>query len=292
MNIFYFNVTYTCNSNCVFCYSHNTIHSGCKFNEIKPEEFIKHLELNNIQKNDRVIVNGGEPFLHSNIITLLKSLLVFQCEVLVYTNGRCLNNIDLGFMTEKYRFVIPVHGHKSLHDKITRCKGSFEEMAKGIKHLGKYRCKIDIKIILNPIMVSSQIDFVKTLHDIDTLKFNNAVHITKMADTIISQRNNIPSVNNESASKYTELLFKHFANRGFIIKVFDTCVKRINVTKFDNKHIPLHVYFKDAKTSWPFKFYTPEDDCRINCPSKDFCQSAVGNYTVLEYNGEFYKGIE
>ena len=86
MNIFYFNITYTCNSNCVFCYSHNTIHSGRIFNEISTENFIDYLRSNNIKRTDRVIINGGEPFLHSDIINLLKSLLCIECEVLVVLN--------------------------------------------------------------------------------------------------------------------------------------------------------------------------------------------------------------
>ncbi|MDE6755060.1 MAG: radical SAM protein [Muribaculaceae bacterium] len=292
MNIFYFNIIYTCNSNCVFCYSHNTIHTGRIFNKISPKEFVEYLKLKNIQSKDRVIINGGEPFLHPNIITILKSLLRIACEVLIYTNGRCLNTHDFSFMTNNYRFVIPIHGHRTLHDSITRCKGSFDEMILGLEHLYSYKCKVDIKVILNPKMISSQLEFNNTLHAIDVLKFNNAIHITKMANTIVSRKNNIPSINNEFASKYTRLLFDHLKNRGLIIKLFDTCVKEIDIPYFKNNNKPFKVYFKDVKNDWEFKFYTPEDSCRDECPQRDYCQSAVGNYTVLEYNGQFYKGLE
>ena len=292
MNIFYFNVTYTCNSNCVFCYSHNTIHTGRIFNEISPEEFGEYLRLKNIQSTDRVIINGGEPFLHSNIIRMLKSLVSTQCEVLIYTNGRCLSDFDFSFMTENYRFVVPVHGHRVLHDKITRCEGSFDEMAYGLKHLSLYRCKVDIKVILNPQMIQSRDEFDNTLDALDALFFNNAVHITKMADTIVSKKNCIPSISNESAAKYTRLVFDHFRDKGVIIKLFDTCVKGLDISDLENKDMGFVVYFKDAKSDWKFEFSTPEDSCRSHCKHKDMCQSAVGNYTVLEYNGKFYKGIE
>lgn len=292
MKIFYFNITYTCNSNCVFCYSHNTIHSGCKYNEIVPDEVLEYLRLNNIQRSDRVIINGGEPFLHSNIITILKSLFSIGCEVLIYTNGRCLYDFDFSFMSDNYRFVIPIHGHKELHDSITRSKGSFEATALGLKKICSYKCKVDIKIILNPQMVKSQVEFDKTLQEIDDLSFNYAVHITKMADTIISKKNGLPSVSNELASKYTKILYEHFARKKYIIKIFDTCVKDIDVPEFENRDIPLKVYFKDANKAWLFNFYTPKNNCSYNCPNKEFCQSAVGNYTVLEYKDKFYKGIE
>lgn len=292
MNIYYFNITYTCNSNCVYCYSHNTIHSSRKFNEISQNDFVNYLRYNDIQKDDRVIINGGEPFLHSKIMDLLKSLLDFECEVLIYTNGRCLSDYDFSFMTAKYRFIIPVHGYKALHDSITRCDGSFDSMYQGLKHLCFYNCKVDIKVILNPQMISSQSEFDKTLFGIETLPFNNAVHLTKMADTVISKKNRLPSVSNESASKYTKFLFEFFANKGIKLKIFDTCVKDIDIQGFEDQNMPLKVFFKDAKTEWEFNFYTPEMDCRQDCHNKQYCQSAVGNYTVLEYNGHFYKGIE
>lgn len=292
MNIYYFNITYTCNSNCVFCYSHNTIHNGMKHNEISLECFVDYLKTKNIQKSDRVIINGGEPFLHSKIIELLKVLIAFECEVLIYTNGRCLSNYDFSFLTENFRFVIPVHGYKALHDSITRCGGSFDSMYQGLNHLSSFCCKVDIKVILNPQMISSRDVFDKTLDEIDTLSFNNAIHITKMADTVISKKNGIPSILNDQVSIYTNLLFEHCSKKGKVIKIFDTCVKDIDVGVYEDRSIPIKVHFKDAQTEWDFNLYTPSLVCREECPKKRFCQSAVGNYTVLEYNSYFYKGIE
>lgn len=293
MNIYYFNITYTCNSNCVFCYSHNTIHTGRKFNEIDLNDFMEYLKSQRIQESDRVIINGGEPFLHSKVLYILKSLLDFKCEVLIYTNGRCLNDVDFSFINSKYRFVIPVHGYKEIHDAITRYHGSYDSMVNGIKYLGKYNCKIDVKVILNPKMMLSLDEFKKTINALDTLEFNNALHITKMADTIVSQKNGIPSIHNADASYFTMLLFNHFKYKGIIIKMFDTCIKDVEIDEYKVKDIPIRVFFKDIKTSWEFKLNTPILACRNTCPMSIYCESAVGNYTVLEYNNhQFYKGIE
>lgn len=292
MNIFYFNITYSCDSNCVFCYSHNTIHTGHIHKEITANDFIEYLNENNVLKSDRVIINGGEPFLHSDIISILQSLLEIGCEVLIYTNGRNIKKYDLNFLTSNYRFIIPIHGHRTLHDKITRCEGSFDSMLEGLSHLNSYKCKIDIKVILNPLMIESDEEFFKTLYEIEKLPFNNSIHITKMADTIISKKNNLSSVSNDLAAHYTKIIFEHFANKNYVLKMFDTCVKDINVEGFENRDLSLNVLFKDHKTQWHFDFYTPEDDCRKECRNRDYCQSAVGNYTVLEYNEKFYIGLE
>lgn len=292
MNIFYFNITYTCNSSCVFCYSHNTIHSGKEFNELSLEDFTVYLRKKEVCCSDRVIINGGEPFLHSKIIEILKLLHNIGCEVLIYTNGRCLKEYKLNFVTNKFRFIIPIHGYKSLHDKITRSLGSFDATLDGMKHLSLYNSKLDVKVILNPQMIKSQIEFDRTLKELDSMPFNNAIHITKMADTIISHKNKIPSVSNKLAAKYTKLLYKHFIDKGVTIKIFDTCIKDIDIKNFNDKDIPLSVFFKDTKAERDFKLYSPKDECRKNCSHKLFCQSAVSNYTVLEYNGGFYKSIE
>lgn len=292
MNIFYFNITYTCSSNCVFCYSHNTIHSGHVHNEISPEDLLEYLREYNVQPSDRVIINGGEPFLHSKILTILKSLGDIGCEVLIYTNGRHIKHLDLSFLRNNFRFIVPIHGHKILHDKISRCDGSFVEMEEGLKHLSNYGCKVDLKIILNPFMISSHEEFNKTLVDIDSLIFNNAVHVTKMADTVISKKNGIPTVTEASTSEFNKIIFDHYAKRGIVLKFFDTCIKDIPVINFYNRDLSNKVYFKDWKAQWKFNFYTPDNECRKNCSHKEFCQSAVGNYTVLEYNGKFYKGLE
>ena len=94
MDIHYFNITYTCNSNCIFCYSHNTIHSGNVHKEISYIDFTDYLTRKKVCSHDRVIINGGEPFLHTQIIDILKFLEGIKCEVLIYTNGRLLTKYD------------------------------------------------------------------------------------------------------------------------------------------------------------------------------------------------------
>ena len=89
-NIFYFNITYGCNSNCIFCYSHNTCHNNTSHNEMTADVFKKYIEERNVSEHDRIIINGGEPLLHTQIEEILHLLNSYNCEVLIYTNGRLL----------------------------------------------------------------------------------------------------------------------------------------------------------------------------------------------------------
>lgn len=293
--IFYFNITYTCNSNCVFCYSHNTIHSGRLYNEIELKQFVKYLRKYKVGINDRVVINGGEPFLHSNIIEILKSLKDFCCETLIYTNGRLLYRYNLDFLDKNYRFIIPIHGYRELHDTITRSLGSHADMVKSFYYIKTLNCLIDVKVIINNFMANSNIEMGKTLKFLDSLPINHAIHITKMADTIVSQKNHCSSITQEQAARCTCKIFEHIKNKEFKIKLFDTCVKDIAFeTRFcDSECSEVKVYFKDNANEWEFECYTPRQECRDSCMQAELCISAVGNYNVLEYhNGKLYKGLE
>ena len=141
-------------------------------------------------------------------------------------------------------------------------------------------------------MISSDYEFEKTIHAIDSLSFDTSLHITKMADTIVSKRNRVPSIENDYAAIYTKKLFDYYKNRGYVIKVFDTCVKDLDIRNYIDIELPIMVHFKDNKSEWDLELKTPEMICRQDCKKAVYCQSAVGNYTVLEYNGKFYKGLE
>ena len=293
MKIFYCNVTYTCNQNCIYCYSHNTIHNSKVKNEITPSDLMEYLNRMGISTFDRVIVNGGEPFLHTRIIEILKALKSIGCEVLIYTNGTLIQNFELEFLCRNFRFVIPIHGYSDLHDKITCHKGSFTLMSTNLEKLSKYDCLIDVKLILNTPMIEDYNCFHETISALGHLKINHAIHIQKMADTIISKKNNFPSVSLDQAANYTAIVFEHFKNSNYKIKLFDTCIKGINIHNFTIQSPPISVYFKDCNNERQFIFPQSNIKCRQTCSKSDKCFSAVDTYTVLEYyKGNFYKNLE
>ncbi|WP_075678593.1 radical SAM protein [Roseburia sp. 831b] len=297
MRIFYFNITYGCNSNCVFCYSHNTMHNKKTCNEISSEAFFNYLDEYNLNSKDRVIINGGEPFLHSEIDDILKGLLSYECEVLIYTNGRLVKNFSFEYMTEKYRFVIPIHGYEEVHDKITGVPGSYAETIQSLEYLTeKSKCKVDVKIIINNYMINQDPSKSKFEASLANIHFNNAVHITKMADTIVSKRNGCSSVTNATAAEYTEWLFEYYKNKGVSIKLFDTCVKAIN---WENYGEPkpygdeVTVYFKDKNQFREMVLRRKIPECMAECSCKLKCVSAVDEYKVIEYiDGKVIENLE
>ena len=297
MRIFYFNITYGCNSNCIFCYSHNTKHSKKTYNEISSEAFFKYLDDNNLKPEDRVIINGGEPFLHSQIDCILKGLQTYGCEVLIYTNGRLVKNFSLEYLSEKYRFVIPIHGYEEIHDKITGVPGCYDETLQSLHYLkDNVRCKVDIKIIINNYMIDQDPDKNKLGISLANVPFNNAVHITKMADTIVSKRNGCKSVKNEKAAEYTKWLFDYYKSRDINIKLFDTCVKNIEWEKYgEMPHYldSITVYFKDKNQFREMILERSLPECMPTCMCKEKCVSAVDEYKAIEFvKGKIIENLE
>ena len=153
--IFYFNVNYACNNRCVFCYSHNT-RVAKKYEELTLEEMLHYLDHKHPAYLDRVIVNGGEPLLHSEIASMLSALQKYLCEVLVYTNGRLLKELPDDVLALPIRYVVPVHGCQTVHDAVTRVPGSYEDTLQSISYVRSYpNCVMDIKVIINPNMIES-----------------------------------------------------------------------------------------------------------------------------------------
>lgn len=297
--IFYFNINYTCNNNCIFCYSHNTIHNSKVHNEISLKCFIKYLENNNISSDDRVILNGGEPLMHSNINEILEILKTIRCETVIFTNGRLLDRINLSILNEKFRFVVPIHGYENLHDEVTRVKGSYMETVKAMKLFDNElnKCLIDLKIILNDGMIKNKEEFKKTLNALDTIYFNNAVHITKMADTIVSKKNKCVSMNdNNIVAHYTQLLFNHFSKYNHNIKIFDTCIKDIKEVEyysFDKLEYCIQIKGKDYAHEEEIEICENLSDCMNECKKKKYCLSSVFDYKVLEFSeNRFYENME
>lgn len=295
--IFYFNITYGCDNNCIFCYSQNTYHGSRTHNEITLRQFKDYLEEKKISQDDRVILNGGEPLLHTQFTDILHYLRDIGCEVLVYTNGTRLASVEFPSLTSRFRFIVPIHGYKELHDAITQHLGSYRETVAGMAACQEDgTCLLDLKVILNAGMVQSGESWERTCSAYDMIPFNHAVHLTKMADTIVSKRNHCPTVDDVIAERYTLLLFEHFLNRGCKIKLYDTCIAGLR--NYLPDHIPElpiapEVFFKDHSQYRTIELKKTPKPCAGSCGCGEFCISAVSQYKVLDFfQGKAYQSLE
>jgi MoaA/NifB/PqqE/SkfB family radical SAM enzyme len=297
--IFYFNITYACDSNCVFCYSHNTKHDSKPRGEIRAEDFKKYLTDNSAALDDRVILNGGEPLLHSEINEILRFLNELGCETVIFTNGRKMRNLDFAFLCDNFRFVVPVHGRESSHDEITRVRGSFSETLRSMEYFVNRKAagnSLDLKVILNSKMAESAEAFYKTIRELKKIPFDNALHITSMAETIVSQKNGYFKMDKALERRLTYDLFNFLSEDNRPVKVFDSCVgsfaslSEATVKKYDRKIVVFAKDFSHEEKITLSKNSCPSED---GCQNRDFCLSSALEYKVLEfYKGKVYENLE
>ena len=292
-HIYYFNINYSCNSRCLFCYSHNTRHDSSRHGEISPERLADFLAANGYCSGDRVIVNGGEPLLHSRITEILHELGELRADVLVYTNGRLLHTLDLAGLNERFRFIVPFHGGRRVHDSITGIPGSWEETANNMELFRETACLLDMKIILNARMIA---DFAGALAELQRVYFSNALHITSMAETPESRRHNFPTMTLTDSAKFTAETFRAFTGRAHTIKLYDTCTaglrELVSATPQEIHDMP-EVFYCDVHGDRRVFLHKPHKDCAAKCNAVELCISEVSQMKVLEYSGgNFYEGMD
>ncbi|MCX6802454.1 MAG: radical SAM protein [Candidatus Diapherotrites archaeon] len=149
---------YECNNNCRFCYC------GSK-RDLQPmttAEAKKQIELGRKRGSKFVDFLGGEPTIRKDIFELLRHAKKTGYETIsVTTNGRMLSKpafareaVNAGLNSA----VFSIHGHTAeLHDYLTRCKGSFSQLANGMRNFrkesGGYLCT-------NTVIVKPNISFL------------------------------------------------------------------------------------------------------------------------------------
>lgn len=294
--IFYFNINYACNNKCIFCYSHNTRHTEAPHNELSFSEFEKYFKRKNISLNDRVVLNGGEPLLHSEIDKYLSFLSNADCETVIFSNGRLAQNLNSKYLNSNMRFVIPIHGCEEIHDYITGIKGSFKDTLSSMRYLtDSNNCSVDMKIILNEQSIKNQENFSKSLETWNSIPFNNAVHLTMMADTKISIANGCASLDKTLVSKYTNKLLQNFSSK-HIVKIYGTCIKDIECILNDTVkeyEYDLEFNYKDFFAEKVIELKEPDFSCDNDCTYKKYCKSEVTEYKVLEFNNNIiYESVE
>ena len=289
-NIYYININYACNSHCVYCYSHNTklskTHEECSL-----EEIISFLDSHEANVHDKIIINGGEPLLYSNFTVLLKAIEKYESEIVIYTNGRLLDKLPAEILQSNIRFVVPIHGCREVHERVTMSKGSYDETFNSIMYMSGFpSCLIDLKFIINHFMIGDKQTFQRCLNSFYDLKFNGMVHIVKMADTVISIENNCKTIDNNTAAIYTKILFDYWKSCKKSIKMYDTCIKALNIdegtiTPYNHN---IRVLFKDCHLEKEIKMKRSISmDCN-GCPLLNVCQSAVDECKVLLYKDDCF----
>lgn len=153
---------------CLHCYEGHK-HISCK-NAISLEQWKSVIDQIIELKVGRVIVIGGEPCIHKDIIPILTYLrsCAPALSITLFTNGYYLDGI-LSEIVIKNNIDIKVslYGHNAeVHDRITGVEGSFNKLVDSIIRLSQNGVNINVAITLmkeNELYYKDILNFVKAL---------------------------------------------------------------------------------------------------------------------------------
>lgn len=156
MAVYYFNITYRCNSNCIFCAANHPLWQD--ESEMSLEEFKSRLNENHVGENDRVIVNGGEPTIHRDFWKILDLIDETGATIDLFTNGMLFSNEDTAKRILEYENLhlrIPLFGSRpETHDFLTGGIGHFVATTKALDHLCHHirgHATLEIKLLMSKI---------------------------------------------------------------------------------------------------------------------------------------------
>lgn len=144
MATYYYNLTYRCQSACVFCASDST---NAKVANMNLLDVVKSFDMLCLNNDDEIILNGGETTLHPDLIRVVRLASQTGASVTLFTNGRRLADrqfteqlIDSGVD----RISIPFYGTDEYeHELMTQSRNSFRQTMSGVHNLLDIRGKND-----------------------------------------------------------------------------------------------------------------------------------------------------
>lgn len=160
-SIFECHPTYECNANCLFCYNGGRRgRAGIK--SLQKELFIEHKQ----NGKTAVVFSGGEPTLSGDLPELIRfAKKLGYGAIALATNGMRLKDADY-FKSLKHcglnRIELSVHAPQApLHDKITRCRQSWDGIMGTLANALKIKVGVRINCVVNKLNIGVLPDVVK-----------------------------------------------------------------------------------------------------------------------------------
>lgn len=213
--VFYFNITYRCNSKCQFCFSYSTNNNG---KEMSFQEIFDSLKMVSPTSNDLIVINGGEPTIHKDFYFILSKIhMLYNSEIVVYTNGTILDILQVS-PKSNLSFIVPIHGTEKVHNHITQIEGHYQKTINTLNCLNNARFRYKIKFILNEEMISSHFCIKEFL--IKSRLLPDEIILARLNKTNKSKSNNVPIPTQAEIKEYILSQIKNLKNK-YCIKLLD-----------------------------------------------------------------------
>lgn len=188
MRIFYFNITYRCNSNCMFCAADHPLR--CEDSEMYLSEFVDILEKNHVSTKDRVIVNGGEPTMHDDFFGFLDAICTRGAKIDLFSNGIRFSDKRFTQRVLAYKNIyirIPLFGASAeMHDNLTGHPGGFDLVTRGLDNVCcelSASAELEIKLLLSKATVYEN----EAIYELVNTRWNNERVYLSLNPLLISE---------------------------------------------------------------------------------------------------------
>lgn len=145
-----------CNNNCIFC-SNQALRGLCTKKRASTSfEYIKKiLESEKDKSTGRLYFVGGEPTIIKDFIKIIRlARKLGYSDVFMETNGRllCYPSFAKSICEENINVGISIHGgSQEIHDRLTRSKGSFRQLIRGMNNLTSNNKRFTTNTVINRV---------------------------------------------------------------------------------------------------------------------------------------------
>lgn len=142
-----FEVTYSCNNSCIFCYNPDVLKDKIELNTQEAILIVKNLASCGVLS---VNFNGGEPLNRSDFFDIVAAADQMGLDIHMNTNAS-LVDVETARMVAQYFSGIcttVLSGNGQIHDMLSGRRGAFEDALKGIRNLQDYSVYVAANIML------------------------------------------------------------------------------------------------------------------------------------------------
>jgi uncharacterized protein len=182
----YLNITYRCNSRCLFCAA-----------DVAYKKEPRKMTLDDMKRlignkhYDEIQLSGGEPSIHPDIIEAVEHCRAHASRVSILTHGRTLQNATFAerlLASGITAFVIPLYGPDSeSHHFVSGVKGSFDQTVRGFENLERLRDRYRFTVVLKFLLTRYTAPLNRSIYQFSRSRFPRGFDQISICPLIYSQ---------------------------------------------------------------------------------------------------------
>lgn len=163
-------ITNQCNFNCIHCGNASYGNRNIGFEDIK-----RILEDFNLHNGKKLILSGGEPFLHPKFKEILDITKSHNYSLKISTNGFFLKNFNFDYVFDyDVGFRVSLDGTKGVHNKIRGNPEAYDSLILSMKKISSHKKQL---VIRTTVMKENKNSIVEMIYELDRLSKEENLNI-------------------------------------------------------------------------------------------------------------------